>query len=68
MRLTNLLKLTIVKKAQPDFQKSSGQQVSGVSYIHYGKGGVAVKGAVKILALPKRGGGLTYAKIFLMDF
>ena len=35
MRLTNLLKLTIVKKTQPDFQKSSGQQVSGVSYIHY---------------------------------
>ena len=31
------------------------------------KGGVAGTGAVKILALPKRGGGLTYAKIFLVD-
>ena len=29
-----------------------------------GKGGVGVTGAVKILALPKRGGGLTHAKIF----
>ena len=28
------------------------------------KGGNAVTGAVKILALPKRGGGLTHAKIF----
>ena len=28
------------------------------------KGGVAVIEAVKILALPKRGGGLTHAKIF----
>ena len=28
------------------------------------KGGVTKLGAVKILALPKKGGGLTYAKIF----
>ena len=28
------------------------------------KGGVAVIGALKILALPKREGGLTHAKIF----
>ena len=28
------------------------------------KGGVGALGAVKILALPKKGGGLTYAKIF----
>ena len=31
------------------------------------KGGVAGTGALKILALPKRGGGLTYAKNFLVD-
>ena len=31
------------------------------------KGGVGELGAVKILALPKRGGSLTYAKIFLVD-
>ena len=31
------------------------------------KGRVAKLGAGKILALPKRGGGLTYAKIFLVD-
>ena len=31
------------------------------------EGGSALTGALKILALPKRGGGLTHAKIFLVD-
>ena len=31
------------------------------------KGGVTVRRAAKILALPERGGGLTHAKIFLVN-